>query len=382
MSKTKGRRSIWLTLLLVLNLAVSTANLPGGAAQRARRSKRARAEEPTPVLSKPQLINVDTNPTLRFSVARFVSGGARFWLNPLPVAYSVFTYGWLDVSRDRVSYHVIQPGNRERDGFETAREAVTGADFNYGILSFRAVGKAHQFRYVPEDQWGTLRYAYDDTAKMNAPTTRAIYNAITGFDAALAAVVPPAPAVPAAAITQPISSPSSAPPPPTIVLLEPSVGNSGQTLEVTATTLSVRGVAMDTSGLPLVTINGNPANMKPRNAQAVEFWSDPIALEPGDNKCEIIASNAAHAEATFTFTAHLTPPSPPKPWKPTSPNPVPLSKPELLGMIKSMPTDQVMALLKENGINFAPTADDLKEIRDAGGNDNLIETLKLAEPVK
>jgi len=178
----------------------------------------------------------------------------------------------------------------------------------------------------------------------------------------------------------PAAAPPAQPPPspPTIVLLEPSVATSGQTLEASANSLAVRGVAMDPSGLPLVTINGNPANMKPRNTQAVEFWSDPIALQPGENKFEIVASNAAHAQADFSFKVRLAAPPPPKAWKPAAANPVPMAKAEILQMLKSMPSGQVNALVRENGISFSPSADDLKEIREAGGGDDLIEILQQA----
>src|SRR5579859_3849545 len=82
--------------------------------------------------------------------------------------------------------------------------------------------------------------------------------------------------------------------PPTIVLVEPSVAGSGQTIDVTNSPLTIRGVAMDNSGLPAVTINGVPAAMRSKSSQAAEFSSDPIVLQPGENKFEISEIGRAH----------------------------------------------------------------------------------------
>jgi hypothetical protein len=58
-----------------------------------------------------------------------------------------------------------------------------------------------------------------------------------------------------------------------------------------------------------------------------------------------------------------------------------LSKTEILKLLKSeTPTPQLAALVKQRGISFAPTADDLAEIRSAGGKDELIEALEQLKP--
>ncbi len=88
-------------------------------------------------------------------------------------------------------------------------------------------------------------------------------------------------------------------------------------------------------------------------------------------------------EATLRELAAKRPaPPPPKVRKPTSPNPVPLAKAELLQMLKSMSSGQVTALVTENGVSFAPTPDDLKEIRQAGGADDLIQAVTELAPSK
>ena len=172
--------------------------------------------------------------------------------------------------------------------------------------------------------------------------------------------------------------------PPTIILVEPSVANSGQTIDLTVSQLTIRGVAMDNSGIPAVTINGITAALRPKSAQAAEFTSDPIVLQPGENRIEIAATNAAHAEAKVDFVARFTPPSPPTPQPASQTTAKGLAKSDILDLLKGdVPSARVAGLVKERGIKFAPTEDDIKEIRAAGGGDDLVDALKqTATPAK
>jgi len=165
--------------------------------------------------------------------------------------------------------------------------------------------------------------------------------------------------------------------PPTILLIDPSVSSSGQSIEASSSPLTIRGVAMDNSGLPAVTINGIPANMRSKSTQAAEFTSDPIVLQPGENRFEVAATNAAHAEAKVTFIARYTPPPPAiKPQPIVQMNPKALAKSDIIDLLKGdVPSGRVAGLVKERGIKFDPTQDDLKEIRAAGGGDDLVDAL-------
>ncbi|HEY6248818.1 MAG TPA: hypothetical protein VI685_02590 [Candidatus Angelobacter sp.] len=59
----------------------------------------------------------------------------------------------------------------------------------------------------------------------------------------------------------------------------------------------------------------------------------------------------------------------------------PLSKAEILKLLKSdAASPQLAALVKQRGISFTPTSDDLAEIRGAGGKDDLIEALAQTKP--
>ncbi|HET7842011.1 MAG TPA: hypothetical protein VFM21_10420, partial [Terriglobia bacterium] len=163
--------------------------------------------------------------------------------------------------------------------------------------------------------------------------------------------------------------------PPTIILVEPSA-TAGQAIEVSSATLKIRGVAMDSTGFPVVHINGNPANMKPQNTQAAEFWSDPISLQPGENKIEISALNREQVESKLAFVARYTPPAPPQA---PSPDPRALGKDDILDLLKNfVPSSRVAELVKQYGLKFTPNEGDLQDIRNAGGEDDLIGALREA----
>ncbi|MHB8653200.1 MAG: hypothetical protein ACYDA9_04890 [Terriglobia bacterium] len=185
-------------------------------------------------------------------------------------------------------------------------------------------------------------------------------------------------------VTQPTPAVNnvSQPPPPTIVLVEPSVEKSGQTLEVTNSALTVRGVAVDNAGIPAVTINGIPATVHPRSGNTAELSSAPIVLQSGENRFEVSASDSSHAEAKVVFIAHYTPPPPSeKAQQPVQPIARALTKADIIRLLKDkVPSAQVTAAVRENGIRFMPTERDLKEIRAAGGRNDLVHALREAAP--
>jgi hypothetical protein len=164
--------------------------------------------------------------------------------------------------------------------------------------------------------------------------------------------------------------------PPAIVLVEPSVAE-GQTLEVGSSRLTIHGIVMDSSGLAVVTVNGAPAALRPKSPQAAEFTADPIVLQPGDNKFEVAATNAAHAEAKISFTARFKTPAPPAPPAAPPANPRALDKADILQLLSGeVPSARVAGLVKERGIKFTLTAYDEADIRAAGGGDDVIEALR------
>jgi hypothetical protein len=186
----------------------------------------------------------------------------------------------------------------------------------------------------------------------------------------------PTPAVSAPAALQHRSNPPAAVPP-AIVLVDPVGAKSGETLDLTTSPIVIHGATMDASGIPAVTINGTPAAMRPKGPQAAEFSSDPIELQPGENRFEIVATNAANVEARVAFIARFTPLTGPSVQRVTENNVRAFTKAQILDLLKGgVPSARVVELVKERGINFSPTEDDLKEIRAAGGGDELVDALR------
>lgn len=165
--------------------------------------------------------------------------------------------------------------------------------------------------------------------------------------------------------------------PPAIVLVEPSVSAPGEIVEISKSPMVIRGIVMDSSGLPVVSINGFAAGLRPKSSQAAEFASDPMVLQPGDNRFEIIATSPGHTETKVTFLARFTPV--------VAPAPVPLAnakglaKTDILRLLNAdVPNLRIATLVKERGLKFAPIDDDFTEFRANGADDDLIIAVKQA----
>jgi hypothetical protein len=138
----------------------------------------------------------------------------------------------------------------------------------------------------------------------------------------------------------------------------------------------IKGVAMDRAGIPVVTINGQAANMRPQTTQAAEFWSDPVSLQPGGNRIQVTASNSAQLEANVVFLIHYTPKA-----APVQVNPRALGKQEIIALLQGgVSNARIVEIVKDRGVKFTPTPDDISAIRAEGGNDELIEAIQQAAP--
>lgn len=168
--------------------------------------------------------------------------------------------------------------------------------------------------------------------------------------------------------------------PPTIVLVDPSVTNSGDTIDVTAPSLTIRGVVTDPSGIPAVTINGSPVAMLPKGPQVAGFTSEAMTLQSGDNAFEVIATNAAHLQAKVSFVARYSPSTVISAHSGPRPANNALSKGDIVSLLQGgVPNARMVTLVTERGIAFTPSDDDIKQIRAAGGSENLVNTLKQAK---
>ncbi|MDR3674468.1 MAG: hypothetical protein P4N24_03185 [Acidobacteriota bacterium] len=342
-------------------------------AQRAKKSSRIATPSISNTTVQPQLLNADTNPTLRFPIAR------------ASLSVTSLSYGWLDITRAGIHYTVEQPPKKQADGFSASAADIRDLklDERNNTVVFRDGKKREMLFYSSRENWGSIRRSRDFYAQATegASGTQSIYKTMLDFEAMLALVkstaAPPAPAVVAPVVpVSPPSTPAAPLGPPAIVVASPSGAGENRTVELSESPLVIRGVAMDSTGMPIVKINGLPANMRPQNSQAAEFWSDPLPLKPGANPILITASNSAHVETNVAFTVRYTPKAAPV-------NQRGLDKAEIISLLQgAVPASRVAEIVKERGIKFAPTADDLNDIRAAGGSDELIEAIQQAAPPK
>lgn len=324
-----------------------------------------------------QLVNADANPTIRVPVAH----SSLNWTLIKPRIRA--SYGWLEIDRNIIRYTVVRPSRATKEvdpGFQFSRTELLDLKMEYNAAAFRARGLRHWFGYSPQNHWDA---ADSQNSSMNGVNqTDSVYSplilrALQSFDSVVAdlkakqqtAATPPLVVqLPAAPAPQPASPPS----PPALVVMAPSGASQNQTIEINESPLTLRGVAMDSSGLPTITINGAPAALRPKGENAAEFWSDPITLKPGDNPFEIVATSPAQASSRFQFVAHFTPKPPPA-------NPRALDKEEIISLLRGgVPVAHVAELIRDRGIKFTPTPADLNDLRAAGGNEDLIRATQQA----
>jgi len=410
---------------------------------------------------KPDLLNADTNPTLRYPVA-------VFW----------GSYGWLDVTRTSVRYtmvvggaeaspspsrharkfvapsgvsHFAAPEPERKDvvegmqasmnGFEIAISDIRDIQIEKVVMVLQTSNASIKLTYLPQNQWGETQTerAFYQAAQLNLGGTMAIQRGMRNFDAVVAEVKPPASSAldvtlhaepssiekghpislawtstnatsldiepgmgrvaAAGQITlQPrestnytitatgpagtkvanvyvnVTVPTSLP---TLVLTEPAAAE-GQTVEVSSSPLVIQGVVMDASGMPAVTVNGRSVTMRPTNAQAAQFKSDPLDLQVGENRFEVSAVNSSQGQTKIDFVVRLT--SAPPRVKPAEPsNPKGLGKDDIISLLNGeVPNVRVAELVKQRGLKFLPSMDDFKDFRKAGADDNLINTINEA----
>jgi len=324
-----------------------------------------------------QLVNADTNPTIRIPVGH----SSLNWTLIKPRIRA--SYGWLEIERNTVRYTMSRPSRitREADqGFEYNRTEIAGLTMEYNAAEFRARGLRHFFGYSPQDHWDAADSpdsSVNSISKTDSLHTSLILRALQSFDGVVAdfklkqQTTTPPPVV-AQPTEVPLPKPASPPSPPALVVMAPSGVGENQTIEVNESSLTIRGAAMDNSGLPTIAINGAPAALRPKGENAAEFWSDPITLKAGDNPFDIVATSPAKATSHFQFVAHFTPKAAPA-------NPRALGKEEIISLLQGgVPVEHVAQLVKDRGIKFTPAPADLNDIRVAGGSEELIQTIQQA----
>lgn len=354
-------------LLLFIMMSVASAAAVG---QARKKSKAGGGSASPDDYLKPELLNADSNSTLRYPAASF-SG----W------SIKSTSYGWFDVTRNGIRYSVVQPADKMSEGFDMSNGEIIDLKIEQMYLMFHrgAEKKKYMVFYLSQDRWGTIHSGPGamQAASVGALGTSSMFQAIRNFDNLLAMVKPPAPVAVAPVVApQPEPKPAEPPAPPAIVVASPSGAGPNQNVESQESPLVIRGVAMDGTGMPVVTINGAPANMRPQNNQAAEFWSDSLPLQPGANPFQITATNSAHVETKIAFNVQYTPKAAPV-------NPRALARADIISLlVGAVPVSRVAEVVKERGVKFKPTADDLNDIRAAGGSDELIQAIQEVAPAR
>ncbi len=310
---------------------------------------------------RPELINAPADPTLRFPV--MPEGGTVMGV----------TYGWLDITNTTIRYTAVQPKNKSERSFEVSRLGISDLRLSDGWVIFRNGDNRQSLAYMPQDRWGTVHTSIgmNSAAKRESLGSASIYKTLLNFDRVMALVNPGA--TPAVA-QMPAPKGGGVTSPPAIVLSSPPGAVEGHPVDWQEPTIVVRGVALDSTGMPLIKINGMAANMRSQTAQAAEFWSDPLTLQLGTNTIRIVATNSAHLEGKVVLTINYRPKSP-------AANTKGLEKSEIVSLLQGgVPPARVADLIRQRGLRFSPTANDLNEIRIAGGTDDLIQAIRQSAP--
>src|SRR5579872_5885013 len=181
----RGCRAV---LALFLFLSLTPVDLPA-----ARKAKKGGDFDLTGIV-RPDLVNAQTDPTLRFAV-----------MNTGRSIFSI-TYGWFDISRSTVRYTVVQPPSKSNHTFTASRLAINDVRYNREWLMFRADKKEKMLIYLPQDRWGTVHSGpgMGSAANRESLGTSSIYKTLMNFDGVLALVKPAPPPAPVI-IAQPVA---------------------------------------------------------------------------------------------------------------------------------------------------------------------------------
>lgn len=230
--------------------------------------------------SNPYLVAGGDNPVLGLNVGH------------VHTMYSEYCWGVLLISRDSIRYVVLQPDGFQQDAFQYPRADLVVARHWNNFLSFvreRKNASEIRFRAGRNYHFVLLRPG----ALKGSPTPADIVpadeieNTINNFDQVAARLAPKPPPAP--------------PSPPVISLVEPAGAEESRPAEVGAT-LRVRGIATQPSGIALVTVNGQPAQLKTLSPQTAEFLLPALALAPGSTSVLVLATAADKAEAHLAFS--------------------------------------------------------------------------------
>ena len=157
--KRMGRTVLF--LFLIINVTLATA-----AGQARKKSKMSTGGASPDDYTKPQLLNADTNPTLRYPAASFSGWSVKST-----------SYGWFDVTRQGIHYAVVQPADKISEGFDMGSAEITDLKIEQTYLMFHrgAEKKKYMVFYLSQDRWGTI---HSGPGAMGAASVGALGNGL------------------------------------------------------------------------------------------------------------------------------------------------------------------------------------------------------------
>ena len=328
------------------------------------------------------LVKDAAEPTFRFPVAHQHGKSA--------------CYGELFVSRTQIRYVVKAPAENRDHGFSYPRQSLTEA------RQWRLMGSA-----LPEVEYkfaggGTYHFFRIRGSMFENPSQKFTWDDVLTWQPLMQVALEFDQILAMAQQRLAAEKPEEAPPTsggPKMRIMEPAISDPSQPVEVSQSTLTLRGAALDPRGVLSIMVGDRQAEIRSTgDIRAVEFSVKDVPLREGLNRLNVVATNVDRQSAQMEVLFWYRPPSAPPPTavvetETTTPaatststggplDTVPLHKDEILQMLKnSLPSEQIADLVKESGIDFEPTDDYLGSLRQAGAKDLLIEAIRKAKRV-
>ena len=197
--------------LLIAMLAVGMVWAAGGVARPAMANQKPQSPGDA-VPPDAQLLDADTNPTLRFPVVHASCAQHAIFVSSYPASY-----GWLVVTRSLVRYEMDHqwPGATPMGSFSVRREQMaklttwkfTWAFANIPSVHFDALDKSHEIDYLSPRHWDIAqRRQRDAQARMDSVYTPVILRAIENFDDTVAQLRPKLAPTPVATLSASLSN--------------------------------------------------------------------------------------------------------------------------------------------------------------------------------
>jgi len=318
-------------------------------------------------------------PTFRFVVAH--DHGLGSW--------SRFCVGFLFLTREEIRYEVLRPRENRDHGFRLPRQAILEA------AQWRVLGPAPaaEFKFAKNKVYHfyqirqrTLdKNPHSLLTKKDVLPWPPVAQLALRFDEVSALVRPPVPPAAQPRELQPPAPAEKMPelPGPKVRVMEPGVDDPSVPVEVTESALSLRGVATDPKGVLFVTVNERQAELRSvGDIRTVEFSLKGLQLQEGLNRLTVVATNVDRQSTQLIGTLWLRAKAPPTATPSTAPAQKPLTKDQILELLRGyVPSSRVATLVEEYGIDFEPADDFFREVRTAGGEEVLVEALRKARRI-